>query len=118
MWLLFQLLNAIIGNVKTALNGTHHSLNFKKYADRYLGEMSYRFNRQFYLKSLLQLLLMAGINCEPQQKRLLKPVEHCCLSGSTMGVLVCNNLSRSLSKLLCPLLLADPHAAQLREQAV
>ena len=86
MWLLFQWLNAIIGNVKTAINGTHHSLNFKKYADRYLEEMSYRFNRRFYLKSLLQRLLMARISCEPEQKRLFKYVEQCCLSDSTMGV--------------------------------
>lgn len=47
---LFQWLNTIIGNVKTALSGTHHAFNFKKYGDRYLAEMAYRFNRRFHLK--------------------------------------------------------------------
>jgi len=71
---------------------THHSLNFKKYADRYLEEMSYRFSRQFYLKSLLQRLLMARISCEPEQKRLFRSVEQCCLSGSTMDISVYKKL--------------------------
>ena len=39
-----------MGNVKTALSGTHHAFNFKKYGDRYLVEISYRFNRRFYLR--------------------------------------------------------------------
>ena len=67
---LFQWLNTIIGNVKTALSGTHHAFNFRKYGDRYLAEMSYRFNRRFYLKGLLQRLLIAGIGCEPKSERL------------------------------------------------
>jgi hypothetical protein len=31
---LFQWLNTIIGNVKTAPSGTHHAFNFKKHGDR------------------------------------------------------------------------------------
>ena len=75
---LFQWLNTIIGNVKTALNGTHHAFNFKKYGDRYLAEMSYRFNRRFYLKGLLQRLLIAAIGCEPRPEKLLRSAELCC----------------------------------------
>ncbi len=75
---LFQWLNTIIGNVKTALSGTHHAFNFKKYEDRYLAEMSYRFNRRFYLKGLLQRLLIVGIGCEPKPERLLRSAELCC----------------------------------------
>ena len=52
--------------------------NFKKYGDRYLAEMSYRFNRRFNLKSLLQRLLVAGIGCKPQPERLLRSAEVCC----------------------------------------
>jgi hypothetical protein len=33
-----------------ALSGTHYAFNFKKYGDRYLAEMWYRFNRRFDLK--------------------------------------------------------------------
>ena len=75
---LFQWLNTIIGNVKTALSGTHHAFNFKKYGDRYLAEMSYRFNRRVYLKGLLQRLLIAGIGCEPKPERQLRSAELCC----------------------------------------
>jgi len=75
---LFQRLNTIIGNVKTALGGTHHAFDFRKYGDRYLAEMSYRFNRRFYLKGLLQRLLMAGIGCEPKPERQLRSAELCC----------------------------------------
>jgi hypothetical protein len=75
---LFQWLNTIIGNVKTAQSGTHHAFNFKKYGDRYLAEMSYRFNRRFYLKGLLQRLLIAGIGCEPKPERQLRSAELCC----------------------------------------
>jgi hypothetical protein len=74
----FHWLNTIIGNVKTAPSGSHHAFNFKKYGDRYLAEMSYRFNRQFYLQGLLQRLLMAGIGCEPKPERQLRSVELCC----------------------------------------
>ncbi len=75
---LFQWLNRFIGNVKTALNGTHHAFDFKKYGDRYLAEISYRFNRRFYLKGLLQRLHLAGIGCEPRPERLLRSAELCC----------------------------------------
>jgi len=75
---LFQWLNTIIGNVKMALSGTYHAFNFKKYGDRYLAEISYRFNRRFSLKGLLQRLLLAGIGCEPRPERLLRSAELCC----------------------------------------
>jgi transposase-like protein len=75
---IFQWLNTIMGNVKTALSSTHHAFNFKKYGDRYLAEMSYRFNRRFNLKGLLQRLLIACIVCRPQPERLLRSAELCC----------------------------------------
>jgi hypothetical protein len=68
-------LNTIIGNVKTALSGTHHAFNFQKYGDRYLAEMAYRFNRRFHLKGLLDCLLISGIGCEPMPDRVLRSAE-------------------------------------------
>jgi hypothetical protein len=47
---LFQWLNTIIGNGKTALSGTHHAFDFQKSGDCHLAEISYHFNRRFYLK--------------------------------------------------------------------
>ena len=41
----FKWLNVILGNLKTALSGTHHAFAFRKYAHRYLDEVQYRFNR-------------------------------------------------------------------------
>ncbi len=60
---LFQWLNTISGNMKTALSDIPHAFDFRKYGNRYFTEMSYRFNRRFYLKGLLQLLLIAGNSC-------------------------------------------------------
>ena len=41
----FRAVNTVLGNLKTALKGTYHSINFAKYAHRYLAEVQYRFNR-------------------------------------------------------------------------
>lgn len=47
--------NVMLGNVKTALRGTHHGPR-RKYAQRYLGEFCYRFNRRFELHRLVARL--------------------------------------------------------------
>jgi hypothetical protein len=75
---LFQWLNTFSGNVKTALSGTHHGFNCKKYGDSYLAEMTYRFNHNFFHKGLLQRLHMAGIGCKPKPGRQLRSAELCC----------------------------------------
>lgn len=52
--------NTILGNLKTAIAGTYHSFDSKKYAHRYLGEYQYRFNRRFDLAQLLPRLISAA----------------------------------------------------------
>lgn len=47
-------MNTVPGNLKTAINGTCHTFDFHKYADRYLSEIQYRFNRRFDLGSILK----------------------------------------------------------------
>jgi hypothetical protein len=37
--------NTLLGNLKTALNGTCHAIDHAKYGARYLAEFAYRFNR-------------------------------------------------------------------------
>jgi transposase-like protein len=74
----FQWLNTIMGNVKTGLSGTYHAFDFKKYGDRYLAEVVYRFNRRFDLKGMLQCLLIDCIDCMPLSERLLRSAELCC----------------------------------------
>jgi len=46
--------------LKTAFSGTYHAFNFSKYAQRYLAEVQYRFNRRFDLSVILSRLLRAS----------------------------------------------------------
>jgi len=51
----FKWVNTMIGNVKTALTGTCHSINPSR-LPRYLAEFCFRFNYRFDLRKLLPLL--------------------------------------------------------------
>lgn len=42
----FRAVNTLIGNIKTAMTGTYHAINFAKYGHRYLAEVQFRFNRR------------------------------------------------------------------------
>jgi ribosomal protein L37AE/L43A len=55
----FTWVNTILGNLKTAINGTYHAFDFEKYAHRYLGEYQYRFNRRFDLSGMFSRLVTA-----------------------------------------------------------
>src|SRR3546814_2309357 len=39
--------NVVMGNLKRSLDGTLHAFRYFKYAERYLGEAAWRFNRRF-----------------------------------------------------------------------
>lgn len=49
----FKWLNVVLGNLKTALSGTHYAFKFAKYAQRYLADVQYRFNRRFDLATYI-----------------------------------------------------------------
>jgi transposase-like protein len=57
----FHWINTILGNLKTAIDGTYHGFGFEKYAHRYLAEVQYRFNRRFDLRSMVPRLLHAAV---------------------------------------------------------
>ena len=61
----FKWVNTVLGNLKTSLNGTYHSIKHKKYASRYLAEFTYRFNRRYDLASMPARLLRAAVLTEP-----------------------------------------------------
>jgi ribosomal protein L37AE/L43A len=61
----FKWLNVLLGNLKTALTGTHHAFKFSKYAARYLAEVQYRFNRRANLKSIVPRMLVALTVAKP-----------------------------------------------------
>jgi hypothetical protein len=50
----------LLGNLKTSLSGTYHALGFEKYADRYLAQVQYLFNRRFDLSAILGRLAIAA----------------------------------------------------------
>lgn len=61
----FKWVNTMLGNLKTALNGTYHSFDHFKYAARYLAEFSYRFNRRYDMASMIPRLLHAACLTQP-----------------------------------------------------
>jgi ribosomal protein L37AE/L43A len=73
----FKAINTVLGNLKTALTGTYHAIDFAKYAHRYLAEMQYRFNRRFNLATILARLVRAASITLPQPAPLIRIAEDC-----------------------------------------
>jgi 2-hydroxychromene-2-carboxylate isomerase len=46
------------------VTGTYHAFDFQKYANRYLGEYQYRFNRRFNLATMLRRLVVAAVKMD------------------------------------------------------
>lgn len=67
----FYWVNTILGNLKSSLRSTYHAIR-PKYAQRYLSEFQYRFNRRFDLCELIPRLACAGIRTPPMSEKLLK----------------------------------------------
>ena len=67
----FRWVNTILGNIKTALRGTYHAVR-PKYAQRYLAEFEYRFNRRFDLPDIIPRLVYVALRTPPMPERLLK----------------------------------------------
>lgn len=57
--------------LKHSLDGTRHTFQFFKYAERYLGEVVGYFNRFLSIKSIAPHLLVAATRCKPQPERAL-----------------------------------------------
>ena len=74
----FTWINTVFGNVKTALAGTYHAINFRKYAHRYLAEYQCWFNRRFNLKAILPRLVRAAAVPGPRTEAWLRSTEHSC----------------------------------------
>ncbi len=74
----FRWVNTVLGNLKTGLSGAYHAFKFRKYAQRYLSTMTYRFNRRFNLADLPMSLLRAAVNIGPGPERWLRAAESSC----------------------------------------
>lgn len=73
----FRWVNILLGNLKTAINGTYHAFKFAQYAPRYLADFQYRFNRRYNLRSILPRLLRAATTTAPWPEHQLKRTELC-----------------------------------------
>lgn len=65
----FRWLNVLLGNLKTALSGTHHAFKFAKYAGRYLAEVQYRFNRRHDMGAMVPRMAVAVTQTKPCSKQ-------------------------------------------------
>lgn len=71
----FKAVNTVLSNLKTAISGTYHAFDFKKYGHRYLAEAQYRFNRRFDLSVILERLLRAAASTPRQPERIIRLAE-------------------------------------------
>lgn len=67
----FYWVNTVLGNLKSALRSTYHAIR-PKYAQRYLAEFQYRFNRRANLTAMLPRLIFIALRTAPMPERLLK----------------------------------------------
>lgn len=70
----FKWVNTVLGNLKTALTGTYHSLG-ADHIPRYLAEFAYRFNRRYDMANMIERLTYAAVRTPPLPGRLLKLAE-------------------------------------------
>lgn len=71
----FRRVNTVLSNLKTAISGTYHAFKFAKYAQRYLAEVQYRFNRRFDLGSILVRLVRAAALTRPRPESMIRLAE-------------------------------------------
>ena len=67
----FRWVNTVLGNVKSALHGTYHAIR-PKYAQRYLAEFEYWFNRRFDLPAIIPRLFHVALRTPPMPEQLLE----------------------------------------------
>jgi len=64
--------------LKTAISGAYHSINFAKYAHRYLAEFQYRFNRRFDMRAIFVRLARVACGSPPANRVLIRAAEVGC----------------------------------------
>lgn len=68
----FKWVNTVLGNLKTMLSGAYKAFGYAKYADRYLGAFTYRFNRRFDLADLVVRLVVDVCRCKATPARVIR----------------------------------------------
>ena len=67
----FRWVNTVLGNIKSAITGTHRSLR-KHYAHRYLAEFQFRFNKRYRLADMLDELGALATRSSPRPYRSIR----------------------------------------------
>lgn len=67
----FYWVNTVLGNLKTSLRSTYHAVR-RKYAQRYLAEFQYRFNRRYDLSKIFTRLTVVALRTPPMPEKLLR----------------------------------------------
>lgn len=67
----FYWVNTVLGNLKSALRSTYHSIS-PKHTQRYLAEFQYRFNRRYDLFSLIPRLACVSLRTPPITEKILR----------------------------------------------
>ncbi|WP_075185111.1 IS1595 family transposase [Teredinibacter haidensis] len=67
----FYWVNTVLGNLKSALRSTYHSIS-PKHAQRYLAEFQYRFNRRYNLSALMPRLAYVSLRTPPITENILR----------------------------------------------
>jgi transposase-like protein len=68
----FKWVNTMLGNLKTMLAGTFHALKYRKYAQVYLAAFTYRFNRRFDLRGLVERLIDDVARTPPMKEKVVR----------------------------------------------
>jgi hypothetical protein len=71
----FHWVNTVLSNLKSAIQGTYHGFDFDKYAQRYLGEFQYRFNRRFDMAAMVPQLISDCVQTSPLNETALRLAE-------------------------------------------
>ncbi len=71
---IFHWVNTMIGNVKSAIHGTYHSVS-SKHLPRYLAEFNFRFNNRFQLASMIDVFIKQAVKTNPLPHHKLKLAE-------------------------------------------
>lgn len=74
----FNAVDILLGNLKTAITGTYHAFRFGKYAQRYLAEFQFRFNRRYWMSEMLPAMLSAMVRAAPASTPVLRAPEVPC----------------------------------------
>ena len=71
----FRRVNTILSSRKSAISRAYHNFNVAKYADRYLAEVQYRFNRRVDPRSIRGRLVRAALLTGPRPEPIIRLAE-------------------------------------------